>query len=316
MNHSVEHENVLTTCYFLNEKTVHVTSFESGKYEINRISNAVFLGVLMFPTILLNAVAITTIWKTPQLRKKICYFVILVQSSVDLGVGCIAIPMLTVLSALPFINVDICIVFIFIKPTTILFIGSSIITLTALTMERYLGVVHPFSYKALVTKKRFVKSVLGGVLIMSAFVIASIFNRDKRMKYVTRGTLVMFFVFIVFAYTRIYIEVQKLSRSDVNPSDNAVGEDNRQKRRLLWEIKHVVSCFIVVVSFAFLLLPYILYPFVLQFVRMTSNAYIWWAASSTAINSSVNSVIFFWRNTVLRKEAIKVMKNILSSENS
>ena len=91
MNQSENIRNVLTKCYLLNAKFDHVTGFQSNKYELNRIFNIVFLGILMLSTIFLNTVAIITIQKSPQLKKKLCYFVILVQSCVDLGDGCVAI---------------------------------------------------------------------------------------------------------------------------------------------------------------------------------------------------------------------------------
>ena len=78
----------LTICDILGRTTVHIS--ESRKYEINRIFNIVFLGVLIVSTVLLNAVAVITIWKRAKLKNKHCYFVIFVQSSVDLGIGCTA----------------------------------------------------------------------------------------------------------------------------------------------------------------------------------------------------------------------------------
>jgi hypothetical protein len=44
---------------------------------------------------------------------------------------------------------------------------------------------------------------------------------------------------------------------------------------------------------------------------MVWNAYFWWSISLIILNSSTNSVIFFWRNALLRKEAIKLVKKVI-----
>ena len=82
------------TCHYFSKTTRHVSSFKSDDYEIIRISNIVFVAVLIFPTVLLNATRIITIWKSPSLRKKLSCFVIFLNSWVNQGVGCVCIPIL------------------------------------------------------------------------------------------------------------------------------------------------------------------------------------------------------------------------------
>ena len=125
----------LTSCNILGKKTVPVTGFESSQYEINCIFNIVFLGVLIVSTVLLNALAVITIWKRTQLRKRLCYFVILVQSLADLTVGCAAMPVILFYLLVPFINVDICIA-ITLAISTVLLNALAVITIWKRTQLR------------------------------------------------------------------------------------------------------------------------------------------------------------------------------------
>jgi hypothetical protein len=305
MNESEKLGNVLTTCYIINKKTDHVTGFSSKKYEINRISNIAFLGVLTVSTILLNAVAIITIQKAPKLKDKLCFFVILIQSVVDLGVGCIVIPTVSVFLLQPFINIhDVCISILLARSTAIL-PGLSIVTLSALTMERYLSVLHPCFHRTRLKKKGIVIFVVGAALALLSLVAASIFVEGEIIKYISILILATFLIFVVFAYTRIYLVIRKITRVR---TDDEAGEGNR--KHLSRERKHALACFIVVAFFVLFLIPYMLIPIFKQFERMTSNTYNWWSVSLLLSISSVNSAIFFWKNTVLRNEAKKVVKNM------
>ena len=305
MNQSEKVGNLLTTCYLLHKKTDHVTGFSSKKYEINRKSDIAFLGLLMLLTIFLNAVAIITIQKTPKLKKKLCHFLILIQSVVDLGVGCIVIPAVTVFLLEPFIHVDVCISIFLARSTLFLFTGLSIVTLSTLTMERYLGVLHPCFHRTHLTKTGIVIYVVGGTLVLLSIIVGSNFIESGIIKYISISILATFLILVVFAYTRIYLVIRKITRVH---TDAEAGEENR--KHLSRERKHALACFIVVAIFVLLLIPFMLHPIFEKFGRMTSNAYIWWSVSLLLSISSMNSTIFFWQNTVLRNEAKKVAKNM------
>ena len=88
----------LKTCTFSYMKYNSAIN-SSNSFVINRIVQCVFNGVLMISTILLNSVAILTISKSSQLKEKLCYFLVLVQSSIDLVVGVIIQPLFIVMWA-------------------------------------------------------------------------------------------------------------------------------------------------------------------------------------------------------------------------
>ena len=305
MNETSKHDSILKSCSILNKKSLHIIQFDSKKYEISGIAISVFLCVSIFSTVLLNAIAIVTIWNTTQLKKKASYFVILVQSSVDFTVGCIAIPLLFLQSLTPFINVDVCLLFVFTKPISFVSICLSHVTLSALAIERYIGTIHPYVYKTVVTRKRILIYVFSGVFVIFSVVVASFFSQDNLLPRVGMGIFIIYLVFTSYAYTCIYLEVRRLSHSVIRPNND---EENGKKRRLLREIKHVVTCFLVVITSFFLLVPFTLFLVFLQFGFMVYHTYSWWSTCILILTPTMNSLIFFWRNTALRKQATKIFK--------
>ena len=79
------------TCSFYRIKYYSATIDSS--FVINRIVLCVFNGVLILSTILLNSVAIRTISKSAQLKEKLCYFAVQLQSITDLLVGVVGLPL-------------------------------------------------------------------------------------------------------------------------------------------------------------------------------------------------------------------------------
>ena len=170
MNGTKETEDFITTCHYFSKTTTHVSSFKSTKYITIRISNIVFLCLLIFPSVLLNATAAITIWKRPPLKKKLSCFVIFLNSLVDLGVGCIGLPIVVHFLLVSFIDTGICFAIVMASTIACLTSGLSLVTLFVLTMERYLGIVHPFYHRTNLTKKRVFTCVLIGVLtVLSIF---------------------------------------------------------------------------------------------------------------------------------------------------
>ena len=76
----------------------------------NRIAQLAFNIMLIFSTVFLNSLSVITIRKSSQLRNKICYFVILLQSTADCVVGVISIPLYVVFLAAPLLGIKNCLV--------------------------------------------------------------------------------------------------------------------------------------------------------------------------------------------------------------
>ena len=112
-----------------------------------------FLNTLfMVVGIILNSAVIISLWRSSQLRKKMCYFTIFVLSCFDLGVAAIVQPLLilsTILWSMQMYSAQI-------ETTRIcmglLLLGSSTFAQLTLNIERFLALTRPFSHQAAVTK--------------------------------------------------------------------------------------------------------------------------------------------------------------------
>ena len=262
--------------------------------------------ILVFSTLFLNPLSITAIRKSSQLKNKLCYFVILIQASVDFSFGVISIPAFVVFVALPLLGIENCFLVIALLQTTLIVPVISLVTLFSMTLERYIGVLYPYSYQTFLTKRRILILVCVESLICVAITTASIFV-EWSLKYVRVVYVTANFLFIFFAYTRIYIVVRRLHRSEARPVD--MEEQNNKKKRLLREVKHAKSCFMVVVYFVLSSMPSALSSIFINPNNLHRTAMmVFWGTTLTNLNLSFNSLIFFWTKTVLRKEAMAILK--------
>ena len=145
-----------------------------------------------------------------------------------MGVGFIAIPFFVYGLITPFLNMVNCIPMVVASRAAYLPLGLSIATLSAMAMEKYIGVLYPYHYRTKVAKKRLLAHVCGhGLVLFSAFAFSVC---DKRpMKFYVRRSIVVFFVFTGFAYTRIYLAIKKLIRSEKRPAGDSDGNHVKLK---------------------------------------------------------------------------------------
>ena len=305
MNHSTDEEALGTSCKILGRTYFVISKLPSEKFVINYIFAISFNGLLIIPTILLNAVATITILKSSQLKSKPCYFIILVQSVIDLAVGVLGIPLLIFFLASGMGGITNCVAARLTLSSTLLPAILSSVTLSALTLERYIAILHPYAYSTQVTKKRLLIYVGCGPVVAISLLLLYLSN--PRLYHICVATVEMFiFVFTAFAYTRIYLVVKKLSRTPNRPHDPAA-VDNTTKMKVFWQkVAHAKSCFIVVICFGvFCVLPGgITIAFFPTLNLFEKQAILVWIITLGLINSSVNSIIFFW--TIARRTYILI----------
>jgi hypothetical protein len=128
----VVQEECEISCQILGTTHFAITKLSSEKLFINHIFAIAVNGILIIPTILLNVTAIITILKSSQLNIKPCYFIILVQSMIDLAVGILSIPIFIFFIAGGIGGISTCLATTLSFRTTILSIGVSFNTLYVL----------------------------------------------------------------------------------------------------------------------------------------------------------------------------------------
>ena len=306
MNNSTHDDVFIEECkaIFDRRSTLYVR-FPSDLYLMSNILVVAFNSFLVIPTIALNAVSISAIMKSTRLKSKPCYFLVVIQSLVDLTVGALGIPIIIFVVISPIAGFKDCTVdFVF---KQLLFIPSaiSIITLSAMTIERYIGVLHPYAYNTKVTKGRILTYVCCG-----SFLIILLVGISLRIRHVITFfsilLIILFFILNTFVYTRIYAVVLKIARSDKVRANNGREENSTKRQKFLSEIKQAKSCFLVLACFVICFLPL---PFG-EMLRGKGVDYVVhqsWSMTLIMLNSSVNSIIFFWTKKELRVQALQLL---------
>ena len=122
------------SCRILGKTHLIITKLPSEIFVINNTVAIASNGLLIIPTILLNAVAILTIVKSSQLKSKPCYFIILVQSIIDLAVGVFSIPLMIFFQASEIGGATDCVAVTLAFRSTLLPTVTSCVAISALTL--------------------------------------------------------------------------------------------------------------------------------------------------------------------------------------
>ena len=214
--------------------------------EQSDIFNVVFLCIInivfMVAGIFLNSVVIISVWRSRQLRKKLC-FMILILSCVDLAVVTITHPFL-ISSAIYFSLEEINVVRELVRGTAsyILF-AFSMSALFTLNVERFLALICPFFHQALVTKTRLVCFLAFLTIVIAVLPQLVYLNGKATIVYILMVVFLSLFLFsfIYFNYKMFTIAKSKRDDGRVTPTTTARPTNERRKRRIL-NLKNISTC--------------------------------------------------------------------------
>ena len=303
---SISGEKGIKSCNVFETSSAFQAIYLSGALFINQIVVFAVNIFLIIPTILLNAVSITTILKSSQLKSKPCYFIILLQSAADLAVGALGMPSFLVYLSRGIGGIPNCLIAVAACRLSITTIGVSLVTFFAMTLERYVAIIHPFAYASKVTNNMILVTVTVAVIV--CILLTVLLFMILRFNTIAITVIVsLLFSFTVYAYTRIYLVVLKKTDSQ-NFVQDVNDKTNLRRRRFLQEIKQAKSCFLVVICY--FILGFV--PTTLLLILNHQQAVETWVLTLCMMNSSANSVIFFWTKTMLRREAVKMLKSLIS----
>ena len=310
---NVTSKKFLQHCVILNSRYEVLAKIPSKAHFNNMISACTISTILTIPTILLNGISVFTIKKCPQLKKKIAYFLIMAQSLADLAVGCVGLPLVSYLCFSQALDSANCFSQWLIRSFMIIPFLLSLMTLAVMSIERYMSIVHPTKHRNMVTKRKITQILFGGFLFILVAIVALLFLESKMLYGFVIICMALFLPIAIFVYVKIFFAIQKL-----NPPGN-VGDtsaaNGQNKRSFLKKIQAAKSCFLAVGCF--------LGCFVAGICLLSSWSYVdkvhfaalrAWAGTVMNLNSSLNSIIFFWTRPLLRKETFKILKNICTQK--
>ena len=296
-------------------------------YTRNNIAACVVNLVFAVVGTILNSLVLYIFWKSTKIRSKSSYFVIMLLSSADLAVATI-VHSTFLLQAIKEVNgTATCAYKVSYLSTLYFFTGISIATLLLLNLERYTAIIHPIWHRKRVTRPRvmFIWTILWLVIIV---------NTVSRLIYRPVAEIITVILISSLCLTSLvtYASIFRVARKKKSITlcrCNALGDrancDNCQREAgnmaaFLREIKMAKTYFtIIVVAFvcflpAAIFVKGIKYPWnESEDKRLSVTIAYAWVTSLTSMNSTLNCLIFFWANKMLRSEALKLFKRSRSS---
>ena len=268
---------------------------------INLMCLCVVNGFFTLAGIFLNSVVIISLWKSSQLRRKTCYFMILVLSCFDLGVVMVGHPTIiraAIISWSPGYKTTLQMHYS--KQFTTAYVvlqAFSFCALLTMNIDRYLAIAHPIFHKTSVTKSRLLKLMLALQLLILVIPISrSIPYLWKLYNIISAVVVAILITAMLFINGRMLV----IARQKQTPP-------GVQRSTLSAEAKRSHTCLVVMACFFICLSPLIAYN-ALRFREITFDGiFRFWASTAAAMNSALNCVIFAWRNRILYAEVKKTL---------
>ena len=258
--------------------------------------------LFLFSGICVNSLVILSFWRCVQLRKKLCYFMIMVLSCCDL---------LAVLTNHPLVAVTVMLwltgkldrnagwVSISFKLTA-LPLTMSLFAILVMNFDRYLATHYPIKHRTSVTKRKLL--TLLGILIavIETFAILSINHFIPHEVYAIILLTIVIPPMMFFNYKLLKIA-----------SKNRENKATSSQLKRSFSSKNISSVLLAVACFAVLSIPAFVY--IVQEMTsktMSDNVSLarLWAKTIATMNSTFNCLIFYWKNKTLRTEGIKIIK--------
>ena len=223
--------------------------------DLGTVTNAFFLCVFnvafMIAGIFFNSVVIISLWRSSQLRKKLCYFMILVLSCFDLAVVAIVHPVQ--ISSTIFILLG---KYHDIQEGVWFYIGIalngfSMLALFVLNIERFLALKYPFIHQTSVTKQRLIFILMALMILFVSLLSLSHFNKTVVKLLPTIGIAVLLLLFINLNYKMFVIARSKRDKETAEKSSR------QERRRSKLQVKRFSTCLSTVFCYFVCSWPYV-----------------------------------------------------------
>ena len=282
------------------------------KVDIQLIFLCVVNVIFICAGIFLNVLAIVSFWRSsPHLRSKLCYFMIMVLSFCDFLVVITNHP-LQILRLVWWLQGKsdlLAMLQIYVQYSDIL-IGFSIMAVLVMSIERYLGAYYPFFHRTSLTRHRLLTLLL--VLSLVPTILTIISAQDLVISFATKLIILSVIVFppFVFFNYKLFMIARKVRRDIASRRDNTSSPEISTLRD---NLKKISTCLLAVGCLFLLYIPvFIFIAFHLAGFNFRENTIfkmvIFWTRTVSNANSTLNCLIFFWKNDVLREEGKKAIK--------
>ena len=277
-------------------------------YFVNLASIFVVNILFFFSGICLNSLVIVSFWRSVQLRKKLCYFTIIILSCCDLLVVLTTQPVTALVTMFWLTeNMNVHPGWLVVSHGfSLFFIALSVVALFVMSVDRYLATHCPLFHRTSVTKRKLL--TLFTFLVIILIIVAAICINNLVIPQEV-GMLVFGTIFIP---PMLLINYKLFTVARKSRRNNEILPETKKS----FSLKNVSSCLLAVACLILLSTPCLVYIGLIQISKEKGlgldNAYLagLWARTAGSINSTLNCLIFYWKNKILRAEGIKVIKSI------
>ena len=300
------YDHLLCTCdvqFFRRSRSIMELS-----YFINLIFIFALNVLFFFSGICLNSVVILSFWRSVQLRKKLCYFMIMVLSCFDLLAVSTNHPCLAVLTMLWLTRkLDVYPSWMVISNTVTSFcLGFSLLALLVMSFDRYLATYCPIFHRTSVTKGRLLTLLAILIIVELTLGVMSINN------FVIPIQVHILILFIPVIPPMVFINYKLFTIARKSCRNNGIPPEMKKT----FSLKNISSCLLAVACLAVLSIPVFVY--IGLTIISKNDAWILhngqiaalWSGTIISMNSTFNCLIFFWKNKILRIEGMKVIKGM------
>ena len=286
----------------------HSCNEDNSAPETVAIINCVLNAPLMLIAILGNALVFAAILRTPSIRSTTHMIMLCSLAVSDFLVGLIAQPLYIAkeLTKDPFVNNLM---------TTVAFslCGVSLLTMTTLSVDRFLAIHYHMRYATLVTQS-LVKYTLIIIWLLS-FLASGFFFWSSRVHSLLSGVFTAIaFIISTFSYIRIYRIVRK-HQSVIHIQHQAVQSSNTGNNLNIARLRR--SALNIFLFYIVLIICY--FPIYVMLTVFATSAKDWqteWNFAHTAVfmNSSINPLLYCWRLRELRTAVGKTARQMLCKQ--
>lgn len=261
-----------------------------------------------------NGLVLGTIWKTPSLQSPSNILLFGLALS-DFGVGLIVQPLYVICLILEIITKNyLFALWTAYRATQAVFVSATVLTLTAVSVDRFLALYLHLRYPAVVTGKRTLIVLLVIWITSVAYALTLVTHMNLH-----RAFCIIVVSSCLIVNSLVYVMIFRIARHHRNQTQDQAriyGDEVLNKKR---QRKSAISMFVV-----FLLLCICYFPYLCVRIAMIRHA-LWhpsvvrlavsWSGVIVYINSSLNPLVYCWRMRDLRKAMKDFAKNFLLGNN-
>ena len=282
--------------------------FTTGDFLEWYIANCVINAVLAIPAILMNLLVLLAIWKSPALHSP-SFGILFCLALSDLGVGLLAQPLVliyTVAKIRGFISIA-CVNGAAAAVLSTYLCGISILSITAVSIDRYLALHLHLRYKQLVTNKRVI-TVLLCIWFLVAVVLLVWLWYPWVISIIAVSVGIFCIIVTAFCFSHIYLILRRHQKHiSSHPRPSTINETSNEVLNSKRYNYSVLGMFMVYILLLVCYIPYLSISCAIAAQGMTITKRLLFELARTVVyaNSALNPFMYCWRLRDIRAAVIE-----------